>query len=146
MARLVRELAALIGVSAWLLPRGPLLAQSGSPEVSEPQPAAALVDIASLEQVLGKDIAKGLEIARDIWNTALIVGPDKTKPIVTVGTLAGGIVLLGLGYIAAGMISRWVARKLLTRFGLNKSGVAPLQSLTFYLLLAMFTMVSLNVL
>src|SRR5205823_13283778 len=105
-----------------------------------------LVDIASLEQVLGKDIAKGLEIARDIWNTALIVGPDKTKPVVTVGTLAGGIVLLGLGYIAAGMISRWVARKLLTRFGLTKSGVAPLQSLTFYLLLAMFTMVSLNVL
>ena len=56
------------------------------------------------------------------------------------------MVLLGWAYLAAGMISRWLAGKLLTRFGLSKSGVAPLQSLTFYLLLAMFTMVSLNVL
>jgi small-conductance mechanosensitive channel len=44
------------------------------------------------------------------------------------------------------MISRWMASKLLTRFGLSKSGVAPLQSITFYVLLASFTMLSLNVL
>ena len=87
------------------------------------------------------------KVARDRprhWSTVLI--GDQTKPVVTVGTVAGGIVLLGLGYLAASMISRWLAGKLLTRFGLSKSGVAPLQSLTFYMLLAMFTMVSLNVL
>jgi small-conductance mechanosensitive channel len=53
---------------------------------------------------------------------------------------------LGLGYLAAGIVSRWVAGKLLSRFRLNKSEVAPLQSLMFYLLLFTFTMVSLNVL
>src|SRR5262245_6694981 len=90
------------------------------------------------------DLVKALEIIRTIWNTVLI--GDPTKPVATVGTLASGIVLLGLGYIAAGVISRWVASRLLVRFGLSKSGVAPLQSLTFYLLLATFTLASLNVL
>jgi small-conductance mechanosensitive channel len=55
-------------------------------------------------------------------------------------------VLLGLGYVVAGIVSRWVASKLLSRFRLNRSDVAPLQSLTFYLLLAMSTLASLNVL
>jgi small-conductance mechanosensitive channel len=50
------------------------------------------------------------------------------------------------GYFAAGMISRWTANKLLTRFGLNKSAISPIQSITFYLLLGTFTMFSLNVL
>jgi small-conductance mechanosensitive channel len=122
----------------------PLLAQTTAAPAEENR-AAPLVDVGSLEQIVGKDLAKGAEIGRQVWTTAIVTGPDK-KPLVTVGTVAIGIVLLGLGYIAAGMISRWLARKLLTRFGLSKSGVAPLQSLTFYLLLAMFTMVSLNVL
>jgi potassium-dependent mechanosensitive channel len=100
-----------------------------------------------LEQLVGRDLAKAAEIVGTVWNFVLISGPDSSKPpIVTVGTLASGIVLLGLGYVAAGMISRWVANKLLTQFRLNKSEVAPLQSLTFYMLLATFTMVSLNVL
>jgi small-conductance mechanosensitive channel len=90
------------------------------------------------------DFAQALEIVSKIWNTTLI--GDPAKPVVTVGTLASGIVLLGLGYLAAGIISRWVAARLLSRFGLSKSGVAPLQSLTFYLLLATFTLASLNVL
>lgn len=137
---------ALLSLAISILTAAPLRAQSNTPAPAAAEPPLRLVDVSSLEQVIGKDLAKAAEIASDIWNTAIIVGPDKTKPVVTVGTLAGGVVLLGLGYIAAGMISRWVARKLLTRFGLNKSGVAPLQSLTFYLLLAMFTMVSLNVL
>jgi potassium-dependent mechanosensitive channel len=82
----------------------------------------------------------------ELLNVVIIKGPDPQHPLVTIGTLIAGIVLLGLGYVAAGMISRWLATRLLNRFGLNKSGVAPLQSLTFYLLLATFTMVSLNVL
>src|SRR5688572_26542942 len=90
------------------------------------------------------DSAQAIEIVIKIWNTTLI--GDPAKPVVTVGTLASGIVLLGLGYIAAGIISRWVAKRLLSRFGLSKSGVAPLQSLTFYLLLATFTLASLNIL
>jgi len=146
MDRSLRCSAALVGFLVLMVPGTALFAQASADPPAEAEPSVEFVDVASLEQVLGKDLAKAAEIARDIWNTVLISGPDKTKPVVTVGTLAGGIVLLGLGYIAAGMISRWIARKLLTRFGVNKSGVAPLQSLTFYLLLAMFTMASLNVL
>src|SRR5262245_2205067 len=102
------------------------------------------VSLSNFEQMLGADMAKVAELAGDTWSMVLI--GDKTKPVVTVGTVAGGIVLLGLAYLAASMISRWLAGKLLSRFGLSKSGVAPLQSLTFYMLLALFTMVSLNVL
>lgn len=141
--KLARVLAAAIG---WLSLGAPLLAQTAAPVPPQAEADLKFIDVASLEQVVGKDLAKAAEIARDVWNTVLVSGSDKTKPVVTVGTLAGGIVLLGLGYLAAGMISRWLAHKLLSRFGLNKSGVAPLQSLTFYLLFAMFTMVSLNVL
>lgn len=112
-----------------------------APEAPVDPPAVSLT---SIEQMLGADMAKGMQLARDTW-TMVLIG-DKTKPIVTVGTVAGGIVLLGLAYLAASMISRWLASKLLNRFGLSKSGVAPLQSLTFYMLLALFTMVSLNVL
>jgi len=92
------------------------------------------------------DLTKAAEIFHKIWNTGLILGTDPNKPVVTVGTLAGAIVLLGLGYLAAGMISRWMAAKLYSRFGLSKSGVAPLQAISFYVLLASFTMLSLNVL
>lgn len=92
------------------------------------------------------ELAQAAEVIRSVWNTRLILGGDPTKPAVTVGTLLEGIVLLGLAYLAASIASRWIAGKLLSRFRLNKSGVAPLQSLMFYILLAMFAMVSLNVL
>src|SRR5438552_3611999 len=95
---------------------------------------------------LEMDFEKAADVIRSVWNTRLILGSDPSKPVVTIGTLAEGIVLLGLAYLAASIISRWLAGKLLSRLRLDKRGVAPLQSLTFYVLLAMFTMVSLNVL
>jgi potassium efflux system protein len=110
-----------------------------------PQPTAELVDIESLKRAVGPELVEAAQIVGRVWDIVLVKGSDG-KPLVTVGTLCAGIVLLGLGYIAAGMISRWMASKLLTRFGLSKSGVAPLQSITFYALLATFTMLSLNVL
>jgi len=92
------------------------------------------------------DLEKAADTIRTVWNTRLILGSDPSKPVVTIGMLAEGIVLLALAYLAASIISRWLAGKLLSRLRLDKRGVAPLQSLTFYVLLAMFTMVSLNVL
>jgi small-conductance mechanosensitive channel len=100
----------------------------------------------SVKQELGQSWAEVWSAIVRVGNTALILGTDPDKPVLTVGTLCGGLVLLGFGYIAAGMISRWTASKLLTRFGLNKGAVSPLQSITFYLLLGTFTMLSLNVL
>ena len=116
-----------------------------------PQPSAdsagdaQFVGLHALEKSFDIQLAEVLAAVNGVWNIVLVEGADH-KPVVTVGTLVGGLVLLGLGYLAAGMISRWLASKLLTRFGLSKSGIAPLQSIAFYVLLATFTMLSLNVL
>ena len=123
----------------------PAQAQAMATNAAAPPPAVELVDMDSLKRALGPEFVEAAEIVGRIWDIVLVKGSDG-KPLVTVGTLCGGIVLLGLGYIAAGMISRWMGAKLLTRFGLSKSGVAPLQTITFYALLATFTMLSLNVL
>jgi potassium efflux system protein len=105
----------------------------------------ATMDWDALETLVGQNGTRAIQLALQVWNTGLVNGPDG-KAVVTVGTVVCGIALLACGYIAAKVVSRWVARKLLSRFRLNKSDVAPVQSLTFYVLLAMSTMVSLNVL
>ncbi len=123
----------------------PLPAEA-TPAVAAPAASTAQEDEtfavwSSIEQLVGKDVAKALQMVRSVWQFKII-----SKPVVTVGILGSGIVLLGLSYIAAGIISRWTAAKLLTRFHLNRSDVAPVQSLTYYVLLAMFTMLSLTIL
>jgi potassium-dependent mechanosensitive channel len=119
-----------------------------APAIGPAQASAAdvqLADLDAVKQALGSEAAEVFEILGRVWNIVLINGADG-KALITVGTLSGGLVLLLLGYLAAGIISRWVAAKLLSRLGLNRSAVSPVQSLTFYALLATFTMVSLNVL
>ncbi len=131
------------------LPALPFSAPAAPPAAAAPAPAPAsdiqVADLDAIRQALGSEAAEVFEIFGRIWNIVLINGADG-KALITVGTLSGGLVLLLLGYLAAGMISRWVASKLLARLGLNRSAVSPVQSLTFYALLATFTMVSLNVL
>jgi small-conductance mechanosensitive channel len=112
---------------------------------AESEPDTRLVDFEAVQQALGTEAAEVFEILGRTGSIVLVNGADG-KPLITVGTLSGGLILLGLGYLAAGMISRWVAAKLLSRLGLNRSAVSPVQSLTFYALLATFTMLSLNVL
>lgn len=116
---------------------------AGAATLHAQEPSAQQNVWTEIEGLIGKDAAKAISLVNYVWNFKL--SGDSTT-VVTVGTVVGGIVLLGLGYLVAGIVSRWVASKLLSRFRLNKSDVAPLQSLTFYLLLAMSTMVSLNVL
>ena len=120
---------------------------SAEPASAPPTPARdiQIIDLETIKNSFGAEAAEVFEIIGRVWNIVLINGADG-KPLITVGTLSGGLVLLGLGYVAAGMISRWVAAKLLARLGLNRSAVSPVQSLTFYALLATFTMLSLNVL
>ncbi|MEX2175097.1 MAG: mechanosensitive ion channel domain-containing protein [Pirellulaceae bacterium] len=108
-------------------------------------PATQFVGLESLTSEIGQSWEGVWRSVRQVWNIVLVQGADKT-PLVTIGTLSGGLVLLGFGYIAAGVISRGLASRLLVRFGMNKSAIAPLQSITFYVLLATFTMLSLNVL
>ena len=109
------------------------------------QPQVEFVGLSQVSKSLLEEAAEVWRSAEGIWNIVLIRGSDN-KPLMTIGTLAGGLVLLGFGYVAAGIISRWLAGKLLARFGMNKSAIAPLQSITFYALLSTFTMLSLNVL
>ncbi len=136
---------AILGMLAGAAISAPLAAQTAPGETAPDAPAAKpAVSLTSVEEMVGADMAQAMQIARNTWSMVLI--GDPTKPVITVGTVAGGVVLLGLAYLAASVISRWLAGKLLTRFQMSKSGVAPLQSLTFYMLLALFTMLSLNVL
>jgi small-conductance mechanosensitive channel len=83
--------------------------------------------------------------AAKVWGFVIVRGADK-NPLVTVGTLVGGLVLMGFGYVAAGMISRWVGARLLSRLGLNKTAAAPLQKIVYYVLLVTFAMLTLNIL
>lgn len=80
-----------------------------------------------------------------VWNFVIIRGADG-KALVTVGTLVGGLFLMGFGYIAAGIISRWIGKRLLARLGLNQTASAPLQKISYYVLLATFGMLTLNIL
>jgi potassium efflux system protein len=80
-----------------------------------------------------------------IWNFVIIRGAEG-KALVSVGTLVGGLFLMGFGYIAAGMISRWIGKRLLSRLGLNQTASAPLQKISYYVLLATFGMLTLNIL
>jgi small-conductance mechanosensitive channel len=133
----------------WQIPAAPApVASAPAPSTNpgtSPAGGARLVDLETIKDSFGAEVAEVFEIIGRVWNIVLINGADG-KPLITVGTLSGGLVLLGLGYIAAGVISRWVAAKLLSRLGINRSAVSPVQSLTFYALLATFTMLSLNVL
>ncbi|HEY2411617.1 MAG TPA: hypothetical protein VGI40_05220, partial [Pirellulaceae bacterium] len=75
------------------------------PAEAPAEPEVKMTDVATIEQLVGKDFAKAAEIVRDVWDFEIV-----RKPPVTVGTLAGGIVLLCLSYLASSMVSRWVAR------------------------------------
>lgn len=144
MRALFAPMSRYLVVFATVTLAAPLFAQSPPVLVPVEDPAAPEVKLANLDtiqQILGKDLAKTAEIVRDIWEMEIV-----RKPSLTVGTLVGGIFLLALTYLGASMISRWVARKVLAHFGVSKNAVAPLQSLTFYVLLAMFTMLSLTIL
>jgi potassium-dependent mechanosensitive channel len=111
------------------------------------EPGVQFVGLDTVKQELGQSWADIWSGISKVLGIPLIAGATaKDPPALTVGTLCIGLVLLVCGYFAAGMISRWTASKLLTRFGLNKSAISPIQSITFYMLLGTFTMFSLNVL
>ncbi len=146
-SRLSAQLPELLPASGAAAPIAPPDAAPLAVESTAAEPARKIeiLNVESIRATLGSEVAEVFEALAVIWNVGLVWGSDG-KPLVTIGTLCGGIVLLGLGYLAAGVLSRWLANKLLTRFGLSKSGVSPLQSITFYVLLGTFTMLSLNVL
>ena len=92
------------------------------------------------------------EVVKDVeqvWDYELgeVQGGKNGKPDkITVGTIVDGIVLFFAGIIASRYISRFIGRWLLARMGVNASAAAAFQSVAFYLLFLIFTLLTLNLL
>ncbi|QDU98699.1 mechanosensitive ion channel domain-containing protein [Lignipirellula cremea] len=80
--------------------------------------------------------------AEKIWNTELTTVDD--HPL-TVGKVLVGMFLILCGFALARLLSRSLGKRLQhRRFRMNESGVAALQSLSFYVLLVGFTLTALK--
>ncbi|MCE9546382.1 MAG: mechanosensitive ion channel [Planctomycetia bacterium] len=79
---------------------------------------------------------------RNVWNFVLTTAGPNESPI-TVGKIVSGLLLVVLGYFLARWMSRFFTGRLPRRFGMNPNASAALQSLSFYVLVAMFTIVAL---
>lgn len=117
-------------------------------QVTNPATASPVVEAQGTSELREKFLGQAGEIwdsVASVFNFVIIRGAEG-KPLVTVGTLLGGLVLMGFGYVMAGMISRWIGARLLKRLGLNQTASAPLQKISYYVLLATFGMLTLNIL
>ena len=76
------------------------------------------------------------------WNFVLTTVGTNESPI-TVGKVISGVLLVILGYFLARWISRLFAGRLPRRFGVTQNAASAMESLSFYVLLAMFTVISL---
>jgi potassium-dependent mechanosensitive channel len=65
---------------------------------------------------------------------------------ITVGTIVDGVVLFFAGLFGARFISRLIGRWLLSRMGVNASAAAAFQSVAFYLLFVVFSLLILGLL
>ena len=89
------------------------------------------------------------KVARRIWDSIVAawlheLGQVDDKPI-RVKTVVNGIILLVVGYILSRYMSSLFGHRILPRFGVNRSGAAALQTVLFYILLVVFTLVALNI-
>ena len=75
------------------------------------------------------------------WNTEITTVDD--NPL-TVGKITVGIILLFAGFIMARKISRILGRRLHDRFGINENSAAAFQSLSFYTMVVLFTLMGLR--
>lgn len=77
-----------------------------------------------------------------VWNMELTTVDD--HPL-TIGKVLVGVILLFCGFILSRLLSRTLGSRLQhERIGMNESGAAALQSLSFYVLLVTFTLTSLK--
>lgn len=79
---------------------------------------------------------------RQSWNFVLTTAGTNESPI-TVGKVVSGVLLVVLGYFMARWLSRFFAGRLPRRFGATQNAASAMESLSFYVLLALFTVVAL---
>jgi potassium efflux system protein len=70
-----------------------------------------------------------------IWKYELTAIDD--RPI-TVGKITGGLLLLLVGLLVARFLSRLAGKRILPRLGVDEGGAATLQTIAYYLMLAIF--------
>ncbi|HEY2761650.1 MAG TPA: mechanosensitive ion channel domain-containing protein [Pirellulales bacterium] len=90
-----------------------------------------------------------LHDVEQVWDYKLgeVQGKDPGKrDIITIGLIVDGIVLFFAGIVASRYISRFIGRWLLVRMGVNASASAAFQSVAFYLLFLIFTLLTLDLL
>lgn len=85
--------------------------------------------------------AEAVEKVRYVWEFEITKVDD--KPI-RVGTVICGLVLFTVGLFSSKLIAWWFGGRFLPRLGMHNSAVPPVRSITYYVLLATFTMLSLR--
>jgi len=75
--------------------------------------------------------------AVSVWNYEITAVDD--RPI-TAGTVITSIILLLIGVLASRLLSRVLGQRVLPRLGMHRSAATAIQSLTFYALVATFTL------
>ena len=76
-----------------------------------------------------------------LWNTEL----GSFEQPVTIQKVVKALLLFLVGLFIARIISRWLGKYLLGRMDIDASGAATVQSLSFYLLIVLFTLLALNI-
>ena len=83
---------------------------------------------------------------RDLWDQIVSVWRYKVFMEVTIEKLLVSLVLLFIGYLAAKRISSWFAARILGRLGIQQNSVATIRTISFYALMAAFTLSTLGAL
>jgi potassium-dependent mechanosensitive channel len=93
-------------------------------------------------------ISEAVADVEHVWDYELgeVQGRNGKLDKITIGTIVDGIVLFLAGIVASRFISRFFGRWLLARMGVNASAAAAFQSVAFYLLFLIFTLLTLNLL
>ncbi len=87
--------------------------------------------------------AGAVHYATSVWNTELLTIEE--QPL-TVGKVLVGLVLLVCGFFVSRTVSRMLGRRLKQgRFQMNESGAAALQTVSFYLILVLCTLMALRI-
>jgi small-conductance mechanosensitive channel len=95
----------------------------------------------TLADTANRWLAEAADYIRYVWDYPLATVNDND---ITVGRIVRGMILLVVGVYASRMLSRMFGRRLLSRMGINAGATAALQSVAFYLLVLIFTLLALK--
>ncbi len=95
----------------------------------------------SLTETAREQLSEFWDKLEDFWNAEL----GAFEQPLTVQKVVKALLLFFVGFLIARVISRWLGKYLLGRMEIDASGAATVQSLSFYLLIVLFTLLALSV-